>query len=179
MCSDFADRGGSWAAPPPGAVIALGSNEGDSLRLLRDALRAFQLRSGEPVIASSIWRTSPVHCPPGSAAFFNAVALMVPRPDETPESLLDFLQQMEKEAGRRPKQVMNESRPLDLDLIAFGPQRRHDARLTLPHPRAHLRRFVLAPLAEIGPDWVMPGWNRTVAEWLAGLPAGERVDRIL
>ncbi len=67
-------------------------------------------------------------------------------------------------------------RTLDLDLIWYEGEEREDAHLTLPHPRAHEREFVLRPLAELAPDLVLRG--ATVAEWLAGLaPAGGRADR--
>jgi 2-amino-4-hydroxy-6-hydroxymethyldihydropteridine diphosphokinase len=102
----------------------------------------------------------------------------VPRPGETPESLLAKLQVLEKLFGRRPKKVLNEPRPLDLDLIAFGGEVRHGDFLVLPHPRAHERRFVLQPLAEISPDLILPGQRRTAAELLEMLPAGESLEKL-
>ena len=93
-----------------------------------------------------------------------------PQPGETPETLLLQLQQLETEFGRRPKQVLNEARPLDLDLIAFGGEVRATPRLTLPHPRAHLRAFVLGPLAELASDWILPGQTGSVSALLAALP---------
>jgi 2-amino-4-hydroxy-6-hydroxymethyldihydropteridine diphosphokinase len=65
---------------------------------------------------------------------------------------------------------MNEPRPLDLDLIAFGPQTRSRPSLVLPHPRAHLRRFVLQPLSEVSPNYVLPGQSFDVTHLLAALP---------
>ena len=103
-------------------------------------------------------------CPPGSPPFVNAVVAFWPRTGETPESLLSKLQQIEVSFGRQPKKVMNEPRPLDLDLIAFGNEMRSTPALTLPHPRAHQRQFVLEPLSEIAPDLVLPGQTKTVAE---------------
>jgi 2-amino-4-hydroxy-6-hydroxymethyldihydropteridine diphosphokinase len=103
---------------------------------------------------------------------------LVPYPDETPESLLGKLQALEKEFGRQPKKILNEPRPLDLDLIAFGSERRVSNSLTLPHPRAHLRRFVLLPLSEIAPDLVLPGQTKSVSQLLAELPAGESVEKL-
>jgi 2-amino-4-hydroxy-6-hydroxymethyldihydropteridine diphosphokinase len=123
-----------------------------------------------PLLKSGLWQTTPVDCPPGSPLFLNAVVGFLPRPGQTPESLLSGLQALEREFGRRPKRVQNEPRPLDLDLIAFGDEVRATPELTLPHPRAHLRRFVLQPLAEIAPDLVLPGQRATVAELLRGLP---------
>lgn len=88
------------------------------------------------------------------------------------------LKEIEKEFGRTPKKVPNEPRPLDLDLIAFGQETRQSADLALPHPRAHLRKFVLEPLNEIAPDLVLPGQERTVSGVLAGLESDEIVVRI-
>ena len=159
-------------------IIALGSNLGDSSKILRAAMARLEDFSSEPLLKSSLWQTSPVACPPDSPMFLNAVAALVPLPDETPESLLAKLQALEKEFGRLQKKVHNEPRPLDLDLIAFGDEVRSSACLTLPHPRAHERRFVLQPLSEIAPELVLPGQSRTVAELLAGLPAGEQCVKI-
>jgi 2-amino-4-hydroxy-6-hydroxymethyldihydropteridine diphosphokinase len=131
--------------------------------------------SCEPILKSSLWQTSPVNCPPGSPVFVNAVAGLIPRPDETPESLLVKLQLLEKEFGRQAKKSLNEPRPLDLDLIAFGVETRNTPELILPHPRAHLRRFVLQPLSEIAPDLVLPGQTRSVMDLLCDLLEVETV----
>ena len=122
------------------------------------------------MLKSSLWETTPVDCPPGSPVFVNAVAGLLPRRGETPESLLAKLQGLEREFGRRPKKVLNEARPLDLDLLAFGGEQRATEELTLPHPRAHQRRFVLQPLSEIAPDLILPGQSKSVAELLERLP---------
>ena len=110
--------------------------------------------------------------------FVNAVIGLVPFKNETPESLLGKLQALQAEFGRTPKKVLNEPRPLDLDLIAFGNETRHTPELILPHPRAHLRRFVLQPLSEIAPDFILPGQGKSVAQLLAELPPDETVTRI-
>jgi len=160
------------------AFIALGSNLGDSADVLRDAIARLQGLSREPILKSSLWQTTPVDCPPGSPMFANAVVGLVPARDETPESLLKKLQQLEREFGRRPKKILNEPRPLDLDLIAFGNERRQSPELLLPHPRAHGRRFVLQPLSEIAPDFILPGQEKTVSQLLAGLTDREIVERL-
>ena len=99
--------------------------------------------------------------------FLNAVAEVFPGPGDTPLSWLDALQALERHAGRRPKTVLNEARPLDLDLVAWGGRIVADEpRLVLPHPRARDRRFVLAPLAELAPAWEWPGAGGTVQDWL-------------
>ena len=155
------------------AFIALGSNLGDSVAQIHRALRQLEQFSTAPLLKSSLWQTSPVDCPPGSPRFVNAVVALTPSVDETPESLLAKLQTLEKEFGRRPKTVLNEARSLDLDLIAFGNEVRNTPELILPHPRAHLRRFVLQPLSEIAPDLVLPGQSAHVNELLAKLKTGE------
>ena len=164
-------------AEPIEALVALGSNLGDSRRILEQAFARLQELSATPVACSSLWRSSPVDCPPGSSDFINAVAVIIPLPGETPESLLAKLRALEVEFGRAPKIVLNEPRPLDLDLIAFGSEVRSTAQLILPHPRASERRFVLAPLNEIAPGLVLPGQVRTVAELLDSLTPYERVER--
>jgi 2-amino-4-hydroxy-6-hydroxymethyldihydropteridine diphosphokinase len=142
-------------------------------------MRRLQELSDAPLLRSSLWQTSPVDCPPGSPSFVNAVVGLRPRADETPESLLSRLQALEREFGRLPKEVLNEPRPLDMDLIAFGQETRATPGLTLPHPRAHLRRFVLQPLIEIAPDLILPGQTQSVAWLLAHLPPDETVQRLL
>ena len=137
-----------------------------------------QTLSDQPLLRSALWQTTPVDCPPGSPLFANAVVGLAPRDGETPETLLAKLQSLEREFGRHPKQVHNEPRPLDLDLIAFGGETRATADLTLPHPRAHLRRFVLQSLSEIAPGLVLPGQTRTIAQLLAALPSDEAIHRL-
>jgi len=139
------------------AFVALGSNLGDSAEIIRRAFDRLQTLSTKPLLRSSLWRTTPVDCPPGSPPFVNAVAGLRPRAEETPQSLLRRLQVLEAEFGRRRGNMPNEARLLDLDLIAFGARTVSRPGLVLPHPRAHLRRFVLQPLAEIAPDFVLPG----------------------
>ncbi|MDB6064575.1 MAG: 7 8-dihydro-6-hydroxymethylpterin-pyrophosphokinae hppk [Pedosphaera sp.] len=119
-----------------------------------------------------------MNCPPGSPKFINAMIGFVPRPNETPESLLEKLQGLEQEFGRGTKKVLNEARTLDLDIIAFGHEKRDGERLVLPHPRAHLRRFVLQPLSEIAPDFVLPGQSKSVVELLRALPDDDGIRRI-
>jgi len=152
------------------AIVALGSNRGDSGGNVLRAMERLQGLTDQPLLKSSLWKTAPVDCPPGSPAFVNAVVGLMPRSGETPESLLARLQAMEKEFGRQPKKILNEPRPLDLDLIAFGSETRASQELTLPHPRAHQRRFVLGPLSEIMPDLILPGQKKTVLRLLGELP---------
>jgi 2-amino-4-hydroxy-6-hydroxymethyldihydropteridine diphosphokinase len=160
------------------AYVALGSNLGDAHNNLLEAIKRLQAFSERPLHKSSLWKTTPVDCPPDSADFVNAVVALVPRADETPESLLNKLQAFEEEFGRRPKKIMNEPRPLDLDLIAFGDEQRATPELTLPHPRVHQRRFVLQPLAEIAPELVLYGQRKTIAQLLDELAPDEKVQKL-
>ncbi|MBI1840777.1 MAG: 2-amino-4-hydroxy-6-hydroxymethyldihydropteridine diphosphokinase [Verrucomicrobia bacterium] len=151
------------------AVVALGSNLGRSRAVLSLAVKRLRKLSASPLRCSSVWSTAPVDCPPGSPDFLNAVVALEPFRDETPESLLKKLQALEREFGRRPKKVLNEPRPLDLDLILFGRERRDSALLRLPHPRALARIFVLGPLCEVAPDLVFPGRRLNVRTFLERL----------
>jgi 2-amino-4-hydroxy-6-hydroxymethyldihydropteridine diphosphokinase len=134
--------------------------------------------SSAPLRRSFLWRTSPVDCPPDSLPFINAVVELTIPSTESPESFIEKLRELEKEFGRKPKTVLNESRPLDLDLIAFGNEISNTPELILPHPRAHLRKFVLQPLSEIAPELILPGHGKTVSQLLAGLPGDETVTRL-
>ncbi len=160
------------------AYISMGSNLGESAAILSAAVLRLQTLSDEPIAQSSRWQTTPVDCPPGSPLFLNAVVALRVRVGETPESLLAQLQALEIEFGRRPKVVLNEPRPLDLDLLSFGREVRHTSQLVLPHPRARVRRFVLEPWSELDPAFVLPGETLSVGELLAGLPVDTFMSKL-
>ena len=160
------------------AFVALGSNLGDSRQIILQAFERLQELSTEPMLKSSLWQTTPVDCPLGSPVFVNAVVGLVPLLGESPESLLKKLRALEKEFGRQPKSILNQPRPLDLDLITFGNEIRDTPELILPHPRAHQRRFVLQPLSEIAPELILPGQRETVVELLAALATDETITRL-
>jgi len=150
----------------PSIFVALGSNLGDSRSILVEAITALRALSRQVMAASSLWTTEPVDCPPGSPDFLNAVVGFVAVTVPDPHALLDVLQSMEREWGRRPKEIMNEPRPLDLDLLAWGDRVVETPRLILPHPRAHRRRFVLGPWSEIAPEFRLPPLGRRIRELL-------------
>ncbi len=127
---------------------------------------------------SNLWQTSPVDCPPGSGDFINAAAAFEPAKGLSPEGLLEALKALEREYGRDVAPVRNAPRELDLDLLLFGAEVRNTEHFTLPHPRAVNRLFVLAPAAEIVPDAVWPGTERTIRSLLAGLETEEVVRRL-
>lgn len=159
---------------PQQALVALGANLPSTFgapdQTVLAAQQALQELSVAPVINSSLYRSAPVDCPPGSPDFVNAVSLLTVAADLPPATLLASLQDLENRFGRRREGLVNAPRSLDLDLIGYGERRQRDRSLILPHPRAHQRRFVLAPLAELLPDLLLAGQERTVDELLAGLP---------
>ncbi len=142
------------------AFVALGANLGDAAGTLRLAAAELVGWSSARVLGSSLWRTKPVACPPGSPPFLNAVLGLQPEPGVTPESLLDDLLALEARLGRIRSSLANAPRAIDLDLIVFGDEMRVTPTLTLPHSRAHERAFVLAPLAEIAPNLILPGQKK-------------------
>jgi 2-amino-4-hydroxy-6-hydroxymethyldihydropteridine diphosphokinase len=150
------------------AFVALGANlpfgAGDPAATLQAVLPELQRLSLQPLLVSSLYESDPKDCPPGSPQYLNGVVGLVPLTGETPESLLLKLQALEQRFGRLRSGVVNEARTLDLDLLAFGNETRNTSLLTLPHPRAHERRFVLEPwIAIAGADWMLNG--RTLGEW--------------
>jgi 2-amino-4-hydroxy-6-hydroxymethyldihydropteridine diphosphokinase len=156
--------------------VALGANLGDPVATVLMAISALSELSGCELIAeSSLYRTAPVglkHQPD----FINAVVAIdtvLPAP-----TLMRLLFRIEEKFGRQraPTGVRNLARTLDLDLLLFGDQISAEPALTLPHPRMHERAFVLAPLAEITTDLVVPGQGG-VSELLA-LCGGQRIERL-
>ena len=145
------------------AFIALGANLGEAEATLRGALAALR-GLGEVRGVSALYRTAPVGGPPGQPDYLNAVAELetaLSAPD-----LLAALHTIEAQAGRT-REVRWGARTLDLDLIVYGDLTSDDPALTLPHPRAWDRAFVLAPLSDLAPYLAHPCTGETVADALA------------
>ena len=153
---------------PEPVLVALGANLGDPLLTLDRAVRSLRDEAGLARI-SSPWRTAPVGGPPGQPDYINAVALLFP-PEELhgPRRLLDRLLALEKEHGRERTERWA-ARTLDLDLLAFGERHVSEPGLDVPHPRLQERVFVMAPLAELWPDWRHPSSGRSARELAAEL----------
>jgi 2-amino-4-hydroxy-6-hydroxymethyldihydropteridine diphosphokinase len=154
------------------AVLALGSNLGDREAILASALAELRATPGIEVLAvSSLYESAAVK-PDGvdasdAPAYLNAVARI--RTTLHPEELLGTVNRIEHEHGRVREERWGD-RTLDLDIVSFASVRRETERLTLPHPRAAERDFVLVPWLEIDPEAVLPGAGR-VAELVRRLPA--------
>lgn len=147
------------------AGIALGSNLGERETRIQQAFSFLQeLSANGDFLRSSVWRSDPVDCPPGSGQFLNAVAEI--DWNRSPEDLLAALLAFEGKSGRLPpgKRLRNSPRPIDLDLLYCGNLVRNTSELILPHPRLTSRFFVLGPLAEIRPELRLPGASRTIQE---------------
>ena len=145
-------------------AVALGSNLGDRLENLRAARRAILDLSNvkPPILSSAIYETDPVDCEPGANKFLNAVIEF--DYDRDPPSLLEELIRIEKALGRKRDHPKNVSRTIDIDMLYYDQRIIEDERLQLPHPRMHLRKFVLQPLANIRPGFILPGQTQTVDE---------------
>jgi 2-amino-4-hydroxy-6-hydroxymethyldihydropteridine diphosphokinase len=139
---------------PVRAVIALGSNIDEPERQVRSAFDEIAAMPGTRLVAKSrLHRTKPVGYA-DQPDFVNACALV-----ETalpPRALLDNLLDLEKRHGR-VRAIRNGPRTLDLDIVLYGDATVDEPGLTIPHPRAHERAFVLKPLLEVWPDAVIPG----------------------
>jgi 2-amino-4-hydroxy-6-hydroxymethyldihydropteridine diphosphokinase len=140
-------------------ALGLGSNVGDRRAHLETALSDLRARL-EVLAVSRFVATEPVGGPP-QGEFLNAAALV--ETELSPRALLELAHALEDAAGRQ-REVRWGPRPLDIDLLLYGDEVVRDADLVIPHPRLHERRFVLEPLAEIAPDWIVPRLDRTVRE---------------
>ncbi|NEC52613.1 2-amino-4-hydroxy-6-hydroxymethyldihydropteridine diphosphokinase [Actinospica acidiphila] len=149
---------------PKRAVVSLGANLGNRLETLQGAVDALEDTPGIRVKAvSPVYETEPWGVEPGSQpSYFNAVVVL--RTTLPPSSLLERAQAVE-EAFHRVRDERWGPRTLDVDIVAYADLHSDDPQLTLPHPRAHERAFVLAPWLDADPAAELPG-HGPVAELL-------------
>ena len=143
------------------AVLSIGSNLGDRETTIRDAVREIAALPGIDLIAASTLVETPALKPEGvdydAPAYLNATIVVATT--QGPEALLALLNAIEHDHGR-VRDVHWGDRTLDIDIVTMGGARQATDRLTLPHPRASDRAFVLVPWLEIEPDAVLPGIGR-------------------
>jgi 2-amino-4-hydroxy-6-hydroxymethyldihydropteridine diphosphokinase len=154
------------------AFVGVGANLGDAVATVCAALRVLgQLPDTDLVASSSLYRSAPVQA--RGPDFVNAVAEL--RTALDPMALLHRLQSIEQAFGR-VRSLRNAPRTLDLDLLLVGDCVVQGPELVLPHPRAHLRAFVLWPLLELEPGLELPGLG-PLGPWLAKA-ADQSIERI-
>ncbi len=155
------------------ALIGVGANlpgpDGQpALVTCKRAVAMLDLFPGARLCGLSRWFLSAPVPPSGQPPYVNAVVSLLIEPGD-PAVLLARLMDVETACGRQ-RSVPNAARTLDLDLIAIDSMVRTAPDPILPHPRAHLRSFVLAPLMDVAPEWVHPVLRQTAGELLATLP---------
>jgi 2-amino-4-hydroxy-6-hydroxymethyldihydropteridine diphosphokinase len=149
-------------------VLSVGSNLGDRLGTLQECVNALgRLRDTDVLAISPVYQTAPVGGPP-QPDYLNAV--LTARTGLRPADLLAALHGIEAAAGRVRRERFG-PRTLDIDIISYGGELSDDPALTLPHPRAHERAFVLAPWHDVEPGAELPGYG-PVADLLAALDTG-------
>ncbi len=144
--------------------ISLGSNLGDRAGNLLMGIQGMLDAGLEISRVSNVYETEPVETFP-QPAFLNMVAELSSKVLPPPEQLMTRLLRVEYALGRMRETAMA-PRTIDLDLLLYGDDTRSTEFLTLPHPRFHLRRFVLTPLAELAPELLHPTLNKTINELL-------------
>ena len=150
----------------PQIAIMFGGDLPGTPEAFRAALEKLSSAGVDGIRASRIVQSAAEECVPGTPDFLDMA--VTGQWNGTAEELLALCQRMEREAGRPEIHSSRESRILDCDIILFGEEAIHSPRLTVPHPRARERRFVLEPLSEIAPAMRFPD-GATVAGALAAL----------
>ena len=148
-------------------ALMLGGNLPGTPEAMSVALVKLSDAGVENIRNSAALTSEAVDCVPGTPDFLD-MAVAGDWGGSAPE-LLALCQRLEKEAGRPEKHSSRESRIIDLDIILFGSEVIKSEVLTIPHPRAAQREFVLRPLNEIAPEWLFPDRQKTVSELFAAL----------
>ena len=149
------------------AIVGLGSNQGDRVAILDEALDALQAEPHAHLhTISSYYETPAIGGPTGQGPFLNAAALLEPALD--PLSLLELLHRIEARFGRERTERWG-PRTLDMDLLLYGEEVRRTPQIVLPHPRLPFRRFALAPAVEVAPWSIDPHTGQTINELLNSL----------
>lgn len=147
--------------------FSLGANLGDRLATLERVCDYLSELFGS-LRLSQVYETEPEGCPAGSPSYLNACVEV--STTMAPQAILRCCQEIEKDLGRTRSGEYGEPRTCDIDILYYGETITNTPELVLPHPRAHLREFVLRPLCDIDPLLVLPGQQATVQELLLALP---------
>lgn len=151
-------------------ALALGSNIGNRLENIQKACEMLLSELGQvSFMYAPIYRSAPVACPEGSPDFFNTVVTF--DYEGTAQNLHSITQKVENALGREKNTVRNAPRIIDIDILLLGDQIIQENTLIIPHPRMHLRKFVLQPLADIAPNILIPSTHKSVHEHLMLLAA--------
>jgi len=154
--------------------LSLGSNVGDRVKNLRAAVAALQTVGVRVTRVSSFYETEPVDFLE-QAWFLNCA--VEGETDVPALELLRALRGIELQMGSR-KLVAKGPRLIDMDILLYGSEVLDTPELQVPHPRMHLRRFVLVPLAEIAPTLKHPSWPKTVSEMVSATTDSSEVRRL-
>jgi 2-amino-4-hydroxy-6-hydroxymethyldihydropteridine diphosphokinase len=159
--------------------IALGSNLGDRLHHLQEAVRMLRVVHPTMILhaAAPVYETDPVDCPEGSQTFYNTVVEV--ECELAPLELLREMRAIEAKLGRPAEHGHHAPRTVDLDMLYADDTVMEHPDLILPHPRMTQRRFVLQPLADIQPELVLPRDERNIAQHLDTLQSDEPPLRVV
>jgi 2-amino-4-hydroxy-6-hydroxymethyldihydropteridine diphosphokinase len=135
-------------------ALGLGSNLGDSELIIKKAITLLQLKGATKIVCADLIKTKAENCVEGTPDFTNTA--LIGYWDGTPQTLFKHCQEIEVKLGRPMQHAQNESRTIDLDILLYENKTISTANLTIPHERMHERIFVLQPLCQIAPTWVIP-----------------------
>lgn len=156
--------------------LSLGSNVGDRLANMQQAVAVLS-KILNNMNASTLYSAEPVGMVEGSPWFLNAI--VQGDTDLSPEELLDSCLEIEKNLGRDRSIDSQELAPrsMDIDIIFYGDQIIETPQLVIPHPRAHMRKFVLLPMAEVAPQYVHPVLKKTIWELLGECKDASEIEK--
>lgn len=156
--------------------ISLGTNKGNLLSNLKKARKLIsEIKGVRHLVSAPVYRTEPVDVPPehSDKSFLNTV--IVVSSSLEPEDLIQKTRAIECDMGRRTRSDQNLPRVIDIDLIYANHEIKNQPAISIPHPRWAERRFVVRPLADVRPDLILPGTDKTVIQQLQQLPGKPEV----
>ena len=148
-------------------ALALGSNLGNRQAHIAFAIQQLDLHGIQNIQCAEALESAPIDCPDGSATYLNTA--LTAEWHGSANELLKIALKIEKLAGRERSGTINESRELDIDLLLIEDEIHNTKQLVIPHPRMHLRGFVLRPLSHLKPEWIIPGITKTIQQSLEAL----------